>query len=1102
MAQLSAKYQKKTDKEHILDNPDTYIGSIENVEQTMYVYQGNETSHSFIEKTMMYNPGLFKLFDEGIVNCRDHYIRMKQQPNGEQVTQIQVEIKEDQITLINNGNGIDVEKHPEYDIWIPEMIFGHLRTSTNYNKNEKKITGGKNGFGFKLVLIWSTYGKIETIDHVRGLKYSQEFEKNLDVIHKPKITKSKSKPYTSVTFKPDYQRLGLQGLTADMLALFQRRVYDIAGITPKDVKVKMNQQSLKVNDFKHYVQLYLNEEDKKQTLYEVGGERWSIAVSLHHEYKHVSFVNGICTSKGGKHVEYVVNQITKKMVQYILQKKKVTVKPAVIKEQLFVFVNCVIENPSFDSQTKDYLNTSVSKFGSTYEVSSGLIDKLAKMGIMNTSCALSEIKDKKNAKKTDGNKNKNIRGIPKLVDANYAGTTKSNQTMLILCEGDSAKAGILSGLSNEDRNVIGVYPMRGKLFNVRGETQKRINESKEINEIKKIMGLESSKVYQNVNDLRYGKIIFMTDQDLDGSHIKGLCINFIAYLWPSLLKIPGFIGFMNTPILKATKTNQTLQFYTQGDYDAWKELNENGKGYKIKYYKGLGTSTSKEFKEYFKEKRVVSFVEAQDDGTLIDKVFNKTKADERKQWLVKYDRKRYLDVANQNISYHDFIDNELIHFSKYDCDRSIPNVMDGLKISQRKILFSAFKKNLNQEIKVAQFSGYVSEQSGYHHGEASLNGAIVNMAQDFVGSNNIHLLMPNGQFGTRLQGGKDSASERYIYTKLNALTRQIFRKEDDGVLEYLDDDGLSVEPIYYVPILPMVLVNGALGIGTGFATNIPCYDPKQIIHCIKQKIKDSSMEYEEQNMVPYYRGFKGAITKVEDHKYATTGCYHLQGKSTLVITELPIGTWNENYVNFLEKCLDDKKWNMKDYRDLSTDKEIVMEIQFVSSVNLSDPKTLEKIVKQLKLTTTLSTNNMYLFNKNETLTKYENVNAILNDFIETRMEYYETRKQRQLKHLEGLLMLYSNKYRFITELLENVLDLRKKKATVIETMLIERKYDHLEEKGGYNYLIKMPMDMVNEENVEKLKQDFDQTKEALEALKQKNIVDMYYEELCELEKAI
>ena len=188
---LAETYQKKTDKEHILDNPDTYIGSIENVEQPLYVM--NEDG-SIIEKNMAYNPGLFKLFDEGIVNCRDHYIRMKQHPSGEQVSQIHVQIDNGKITMYNNGNGIDIEKHPEHNIWIPEMIFGHLRTSTNYNKTEKKITGGKNGFGFKLVLIWSTYGKIETIDHVRGLKYVQEFEQNLDIIHKPKITKSKSKP--------------------------------------------------------------------------------------------------------------------------------------------------------------------------------------------------------------------------------------------------------------------------------------------------------------------------------------------------------------------------------------------------------------------------------------------------------------------------------------------------------------------------------------------------------------------------------------------------------------------------------------------------------------------------------------------------------------------------------------------------------------------------------------------------------------------------------------------------------------------------------------------------------------------------------------------
>ena len=182
-----------------------------------------------------------------------------------------------------------------------------------------------------------------------------------------------------------------------------------------------------------------------------------------------------------------------------------------------------------------------------------------------------------------------------------------------------------------------------------------------------------------------------------------------------------------------------------------------------------------------------------------------------------------LDTNSNKVSHKDFINKEMIHFSIYDCERSIPNLMDGLKTSLRKILYSSFKKNLTTEIKVAQFSGYVSEQSGYHHGEASLNGAIVGMAQDYVGSNNINLLLPNGQFGTRLQGGKDSASERYIFTQLNQITRYIYRKEDDPVLEYLEDDGDPVEPRYYVPIVPMVLVNGGKGIGTGFSTDILSY---------------------------------------------------------------------------------------------------------------------------------------------------------------------------------------------------------------------------------------------------------------------------------------
>ena len=756
-ATLSNKYQHKTERDHVLDNPDTYIGSIEQIDDNLWVL--NEDGSKIIQQNIKYIPGLFKLFDEGIVNCRDHVIRMTQAianntENSLPVTYIDISIQDDgTIIMINDGNGIDVAEHPEYKIWIPELIFGHLRTSTNYDKSEKKIVGGKNGFGFKLVLIWSTYGSVETVDHIRGLKYKQEFNNNLDEICKPTITKCKTKPYTKITFKPDYARLGIDGLTPEIISLLKKRIYDVAAVTDKNLKVKYNSNLIPIKNFQQYIDLYIGDKAISPRVYEENGDRWeySIALSPNSEFLQVSFVNGIHTAKGGKHVEYILNQITRKLMEFIEKKKKVKVNPNSIKEQLILFLRCDIENPAFDSQTKDYMNTPSSKFGSKCEITDKFIEKIAKMGVMDAACAITEVKENKAAKKTDGSKSKTVRGIPKLTDANWAGTDKSKDCIIIFCEGDSAKAGIISGLSSDDRNTIGVYPLKGKLLNVRGANVKTISENKEIAEIKKILGLETGKEYLSMatvgNCLRYGKILFMTDQDLDGSHIKGLCINLFQSEWPTLSQIPNFIGFMNTPILKANKGNASLMFYNDGEYEEWKAENDT-KGWKIKYYKGLGTSTGKEFREYFEQKKIVGF---EHNGELsndaIDMVFNKKRADNRKEWLENYDRDSYLDTNQTSVTYDDFINKELIHFSKYDCDRSIPNLMDGLKTSLRKILFSAFKKNLTTEIKVAQFSGYVSEQSCYHHGEASLNGAIVGMAQNFVGSNNINMLEPHGQFG-------------------------------------------------------------------------------------------------------------------------------------------------------------------------------------------------------------------------------------------------------------------------------------------------------------------------------------------------------------------
>ena len=1148
-ADLFFDVQQKTDKQHILDNPDTYIGSVESIDANMWIM--SEDDNKIIEKNINYIPGLFKLFDEGIVNCRDHVVRMQTKvdsniDNALPVTHIDINIEEDgSITMVNDGNGIDVAQKD--GVWIPELVFGHLRTSTNYNKEEKKIVGGKNGFGFKLVLIWSSYGRIETVDHIRGLKYIQEYKNNLDEICKPTITKCKTKPYTKITFKPDFARLGISGLSPDMVALLKKRVYDISAVTDKNIKVKYNDVLVPVKNFEQYISMYIGDKSVAPRVYEDDGPggRWEYAVALtpSDEFVQVSFVNGIHTSKGGKHVEYVLNQIIRKLVDYIEKKKKTKVNPNTIKEQLILFLRCDIENPAFDSQTKDYMNTPSSKFGSKCEVSDKFIEKVAKMGVMDAALQLTEVKETKAAKKTDGTKSKSVRGIPKLTDANWAGTDKSSNCMLILCEGDSAKAGILSGLSSEDRNIVGVYPLKGKLLNVRGEPLKKIADNKEIAEIKQILGLVTGKKYLSLEDvnksLRYGKVLFMTDQDLDGSHIKGLGINLFSCEWPTLAQIPGFIGFMNTPILKAKKGSNEMNFYNDGEFEEWKEQHDI-KGWTIKYYKGLGTSTGKEFKEYFKNRKIVEFEfngTTSDDA--IDMVFNKKRADDRKDWLKVYNREAYLDTSKKNVSYEEFINRELIHFSKYDCDRSIPNLMDGLKISQRKIVFAAFKRNLKAEVKVAQFSGYVSEHAGYHHGEASLNAAIIGMAQNFVGSNNINLFVPNGQFGTRLQGGKDSASERYIFTLLNKITRTIFQQTDDNVLEYLNDDGLLVEPIYYAPVIPMILVNGSKGIGTGFSTDIMCYNPLQIIEYLQHKLNGNVCNTD---FIPYYEGFKGQIQKINDEKFLIKGKYEKVAIDKIRVTELPVGFWTDDFKELLEELINPPKDKSKtednseekkskkskkskdnteenteekkskkskkpesipfitDYEDMSRDTNVDFTITFTKG-KLEE---LEKskgdhgcngLEKLLKLYTTNTTTNMHLFDANDTLQKFEKVSDIIDSYYDVRLKLYQTRKEFMIDSLERELITLTNKAKYIKENLDGTIDLRKKKKEQVIEMLQNKGYDIINDDTNYHYLTKMPMDSVTEENVERLNKERGDKESELETIKSTTINKMWLNEL-------
>jgi DNA topoisomerase-2 len=499
-------------------------------------------------------------------------------------------------------------------------------------------------------------------------------------------------------------------------------------------------------------------------------------------------------------------------------------------------------------------------------------------------------------------------------------------------------------------------------------------------------------------------------------------------------------------------------------------------------------------------------------------IFNKKRADDRKNWLENYDRNSFLDTSRSSINYEEFVHNEFIHFSKYDCDRSIPNLMDGLKISLRKILYAAFKKKLHAEIKVAQFTGYVSEQSCYHHGEASLNQAIVGMAQNFVGSNNINLLEPSGQFGTRLQGGKDSASERYIFTRLNKITRHIFPEEDDHILKYLTDDGFPVEPIFYAPIIPMVLVNGSKGIGTGFSTDIMCYNPKDIIKYLKNKLytnTNTNNIINDNNIIeftPYYEGFSGQTIKLSETKYLFKGIYQLVGPDKVRVTELPVGFWTQDFKEHLESLQettdkDGKKITpiVKDYDDMSKDTTVDFTIifqkgkleEYLNSKGDYDCNGLEKV---LKLYNTNSLTNMNLFNAEDKLKKYGKISEIIDDYYEIRLKYYNLRKEYIVNTLEKELLILSNKSRYIEELLEGSIDLRKKSKPVIIDILKDKHYKVIDDDVDYKYLLKMAMDSVSEENVARLQKEHKEKVIELDIIKNTKIEEMWMKELNDLEK--
>jgi len=1045
---MTENYKKYTQIEHILARPGMYIGDTKCTTSECWVVDLETNMAVF--KMCKWNPGIFKIFDEILVNAVDEVQRNKS------VKCIKIEIN-DKFVSVYNDSGIPIETHPEYNIYIPELIFANLLTSSNYDDSVKRTTGGLNGLGAKLTAIFSKTFTVETAKV--GKKYVQTYEKNLSIIGKPVITTS-SKEYTKITFYPDFEKFGVECISDNTLDILIKRVFDICAITPKTVEIFLNGKKLPIKNFSDYISVYIgNIKSSPRVIQE--NERWKVSISASQNgFQCISFVNGICTSDGGSHVDHVINPIIKKLTELIQEKhKSLTIKPQYIKDNLFVFINCFIDNATYSSQTKEKHITKVTDFGTKFTYSEDFISQILKLGILDSILAIAEAKEKKSLQKTDGKKTCRVL-IPKLDDANKAGTKDSKNCVIIFTEGDSAKATAISGLSIVGRDNYGVFPLRGKLLNTKTATYAQLANNEEINHIKQIIGLQTGKKYKSVSELRYGKILIMTDADTDGFHIKSLIVNFIGNGWPELLKT-DFVSSLITPIVKVSHKNLVVPFYNISDYNSWKEKNDSSK-FKIKYYKGLGTSTTLEAKEYFKEMKTLDYKNcSEEDDKYLNLAFSKTESDSRKKWILDHIKNpETLDYTVRNVDIKTLINKELVLFSIADNVRSIPNFVDGLKPSQRKVIFACIKKNLYSEMKVSQLSGYVSEVSSYHHGEASLQDTIINLAQNFVGSNNVNLLEPVGQFGSRLFGGKDSASPRYIFTNLSKNFKELFNIDDFNLLEYLDDDGFSIEPRYYVPNLPLILINGAKGIGTGFSTDIPCFNPKDIKDRLLKLVENEDCEIEE--LTPWYKGFTGKILKSESNKWTTHGVYEVKSNKIL-ITELPIGTWTEDYKIFLDKL--ETEETIYSYKNNSTDTTINFELSLPLEIIVEWTNNGE-IEKKLKLMSHISAKNMYVFDENNKIVKMESAEEIVYRFWRIRNEYYIKRQNYIIKKIKYELDIITSKITFINDVIYENIKVFRQPLDFINSQLEMKKYPKIED--SYKYLTDMKIHSFSKDAIDTL----------------------------------
>lgn len=908
----SSQYKRYDQRTHVYMKSDMYVGSDRREKRAEWIY--NLTDKTIVLVEIDYVPAAEHLLKEIIGNASDAVTNARKA--GVDPQYIDIQMDSHTVTVTNFGLPIPIEIHPTERIYNPQLIFGNMLTSQNYEVDRHGI--GTNGIGAKATNIFSKRFMVIIHDAIRHVKYTQIWTNNMIDVSAPIIEQYVGTVSSvTVSYLMDFVRFGYDvsvGYPEEAFALYARHAADTSKtakipvrftrIHPSgNISVEMN-----YSDIREYGRLYFGDAvDTSLVHYEwppntelvVKNKRQVaknplivplaelLVVDSPFDAKHISFVNCVMTKEGGVHVKSAFEAVGFPIVKELneasfaaatkgsknkeldaSEKRTFSINIADVKQHMSILLDVRVVNPRFNSQTKVFLTDPTPKFTIQPE----------ELKIINKWKAMEALKGVIKSKqmsiltKTDGKLTSHVK-LSRGKDANMAGKADRRNCMLCMAEGDSGIKYIeaMIGLLPTRRDYLGTLPARGKGLNVRNAVIKQISENAEIKELKAMLGLREGVDYtieENFNQLRYGSLMIMADADLDGKHIIGLILNFFQCLYPSLLA-RGFVRYWRSPIISVSLGKQPqIRFYTIREYEAWKHQTPNYEKYDHRYFKGMATSENSDVKEDLKVSRFVHCQYDENASATLEMAFSKDLANTRKKWMETTKIGSEAEMMTvQPIS--TFINQEFIVFCLANLKRAIPSLIDGFKHSQRQVIHGAHDEwNIGpstnyKRAKVAQFAAGTAKITHYQHGEGGLEGTIINMAQEFVGgSNNVAWFEGHGQFGTRFNGG-EAGAPRYIYVTPSKLMPYILRKEDRKLLTYVVEEGDKVEPEFYLPVVPMVLINGVAGIGSGWSTFIPNHHPLDCVEYLRALLTNSMTKPE---LLPYYRGYKGKIVLVDRRK--------------------------------------------------------------------------------------------------------------------------------------------------------------------------------------------------------------------------------------------